>query len=292
MVLPSRISHQTTAVTATTTTTSTTTTTTLFAKNAGPSFSSDDPSDGRLNGGERKKKKKKKNKSKKKQINDRTKPANGFGSTSSSGDDNGIGSGIMEMKEDGIRFFTDDEELDKPIPFVNDDGSGYIECYAESVATINGVDYTIGAPCDNPVALCFFDTNGDLQNMDLDSEVMDDVYPVASRLMDDEFGEDLVLQRTAQTLTIVGDLEEINDDVDEEEEIDENDVGDDEEQVEIILSFEHVDTEYHLVKILDPVLLVGKAGESIDRRTLLTQEESNRVMPAIENLVIQKSLQG
>ena len=132
MVVPSRISHQTTAVTATTTTTSTTTTTTLFAKNAGPSFSSDDPSDGRLNGGERKKKKKKKNKSKKKQINDRTKPANGFGSTtSSSGDDNGIGSGIMEMKEDGIRFFTDDEELDKPIPFVNDDGSGYIECYAE-----------------------------------------------------------------------------------------------------------------------------------------------------------------
>ena len=37
-----------------------------------------------------------------------------------------------------------------------------------------------------------------------------------------------------------------------------SDVGDTEEEVEILVSFEEDGQEYHLVRLLDPVLLVGK----------------------------------
>ena len=51
------------------------------------------------------------------------------------------------------------------------------------------------------------------------------------------------------------------------------------------MSFEENEREYHLVRLLDPVLLVGKGGGE-DTRILLTPEESDRVMPKIEKLFL------
>lgn len=48
------------------------------------------------------------------------------------------------------------------------------------------------------------------------------------------------------------------DDDDESEEDDEGDLDETEEEVEILVSFEEDGREYHLVRLLDPVLLVGK----------------------------------
>lgn len=51
---------------------------------------------------------------------------------------------------------------------------------------------------------------------------------------------------------------------DGEDEDDDDDYGDDindsEEEVEILVSFEEEGREYHLVRLLDPVLLVGKVN--------------------------------
>jgi hypothetical protein len=124
---------------------------------------------------------------------------------------------------------------------------------------------------------------------------MDDVYPIAEHIVNEEFGDELVLQRTPQTLTLVGELEDDDDDEDDdEEELDDGDDDDGEEEdgglydgdedVELLLSFEHRDKEYNLVRLMDPVLLVGKADpEREDLRTLLTPEESERIMPLLEN---------
>ncbi len=54
---------------------------------------------------------------------------------------------------------------------------------------------------------------------------------------------------------------ELNDEEDDDESDEEDDVGDvdeAEEEVEILVSFEEDGREYHLVRLLDPVLLVGK----------------------------------
>ena len=177
------------------------------------------------------------------------------------------------------------EEEGIPIPFVDLQGASFIECYADSFTTINGVEYTIGVPCDYAVALCYFDDQEQLIPVELDDDMMDDVFPIAASIVEEEFGEELSLHRTPQTLTLVGELEE---EEDEEDDDDEDDMEDGEEEVEILLSFEHRGKEFNLVRLLDPVLLVGKADpENGDRRVLLSVEESEQVMPVLEDLFLE-----
>lgn len=178
------------------------------------------------------------------------------------------------------------EDEGVPIPFVDLDGNNFIECYADSFTTIDGVEYTIGVPCDYAVALCYFDAAEQLIPVELDDDMMDDVFPVAAGIVEEEFGEELSLHRTPQTLTLVGELEDEDDDEDSED--DDDDMEDGEEEVEILLSFEHRGKEFNLVRLLDPVLLVAKADpENSERRILLSTDESEEVMPVLEGMFLE-----
>merc|ERR1712232_1288300 len=112
-------------------------------------------------------------------------------------------------------------------------------------------------------------------------DLMDDIFPIAENIVSEEFEEELALQRTPQALTLVGELED--DDIEDEEYED----FDGDEDVEVLLSFEHRGKEFNLVRLLDPVLLVGKNdSERSDLRVLLTPEESEKVMPILENVFL------
>jgi hypothetical protein len=180
-----------------------------------------------------------------------------------------------------------EEEEGVPIPFVDKEGNRFIECYADSIATVEGEEYTIGVPCDYCVALCYTDDDNNLVPVELNDKLMDDIFPIAENVISEEFGEELVLQRTPQTLTLVGELEEDEDDADEndvDEENDDDDPYDGEEEVELLLTFDHRDREYSLVRLMDPVLLVGRTdADRPDLRVLLTPEESEEIMPVLES---------
>jgi len=197
--------------------------------------------------------------------------------------DKGEGDHLMRVAE---------EDEGVAIPFLDIDGNSFIECYADSVARISGVEYTIGVPCDYCVALCYFEPDGNLVPVELNDKLMDDIFPVAENIVSEEFGEELALQRTPQTLTLVGELED-EDDEDEDSDDDEDDEDDDsflsagEEDVEVLLSFEHRGAEFNLVRLLDPVLLVGKPNaDRPNLRDLLTPEESEEVMPRLEEMFL------
>lgn len=106
-----------------------------------------------------------------------------------------------------------------------------------------------------------------------------------------EFGEELVLQRTPQTLTLVGELEdEDEEEFEEDDELSVDDDEEDEEEVEVLLTFEHRGREFNLVRLLDPILLVGRADPSVpENRILLTAEESSDVMPILEELFLEST---
>eukprot|EP00560_Eucampia_antarctica_P002021 CAMPEP_0197834374 /NCGR_PEP_ID=MMETSP1437-20131217/22098_1 /TAXON_ID=49252 ORGANISM="Eucampia antarctica, Strain CCMP1452" /NCGR_SAMPLE_ID=MMETSP1437 /ASSEMBLY_ACC=CAM_ASM_001096 /LENGTH=199 /DNA_ID=CAMNT_0043438981 /DNA_START=234 /DNA_END=833 /DNA_ORIENTATION=- len=177
------------------------------------------------------------------------------------------------------------EDDDTPVPFVDVDKNEFIECYADSIAVVNGIEYTVGTPCDYPVALCFFDNEDQLIPIELDEELMDDIFPLAESIVEEEFGEELNLQRTSQTLTLMGELDD--EEEDEYDDDEEEDGDNEEEEVEIMISFEHKGREYSLVRLLDPVLLVAKNDpENSTKRILLTEEESNKVMPILEDLFL------
>lgn len=183
-----------------------------------------------------------------------------------------------------------DEDEGVAIPFLDTIENSFIECYADSIANLGGVEYTIGVPCDYCVALCYFEPDGSLVPVELNDKLMDDIFPVAENIVMEEFGEELSLQRTPQTLTLVGELE---DDEDDDEDMDDDDEEDDdspyagEEDVEVLLSFEHRGTEFNLVRLLDPVLLVGKRDpDRPDMRNLLLPDESDKVMPLLEEMFL------
>ena len=73
------------------------------------------------------------------------------------------------------------EDDDTAIPFVEVGSSSFIECYADSIAIVNGVEYTIGSPCDHAVALCYFDDDEQLIPIELEEDLMDDIYNMAAR---------------------------------------------------------------------------------------------------------------
>jgi hypothetical protein len=184
-----------------------------------------------------------------------------------------------------------DDEDDTPIPFIDGDSSSFIECYADSVAFVEGVEYTIGIPCDYSVALCYFEGEN-LIPVELNDALMDDVFPIAETIVAEEFGEELVLQRTPQTLTLVGELDldegDEDDEDDEDDDDDDEDLEDGEEEVDVLLTFDHRGTEFNLVRLLDPILLVGKTDpERPDMRNLLSPEESDKIMPILEEMFLE-----
>ena len=87
----------------------------------------------------------------------------------------------LQMTNGGSTLHKVPEDDDTAIPFMEVDGSAFIECYADSVAIINGVEYTIGSPCDHAVALCYFDEDEQLVPIELDEDLMDDVFNIAAR---------------------------------------------------------------------------------------------------------------
>ena len=187
------------------------------------------------------------------------------------------------------RINEDDEGV--PIPFVDKVSNSFIECYADAIASVKGVEYTIGVPCDYSVALCYFEGEN-LIPVELNDSLMDDIFPIAENIVAEEFGEELALQRTPQTLTLVGELDEDDEDEDDEEEGDDEDEDEDdeegEEEVEVLLSFEHRGREFNLVRLLDPILLVGKNDpDRPDLRILLTPEESDEIMPVLEEMFLE-----
>ena len=85
----------------------------------------------------------------------------------------------MSKKENTLIKIPEDD--DTAIPFVDGDNTGFIECYADSFANVNGVKYTIGSPCDTAVVLCFFDEHDQLIPIELEEALMDDIFPIAER---------------------------------------------------------------------------------------------------------------
>jgi len=192
-----------------------------------------------------------------------------------------VDGGKTSSGDDKIQMVSPDEDLE-PIPFT--DGSGnVIECYSDATATIRGVEYTIGHVCDNAMDIVFMDEQDELVPIEVEDDIMDEVFPIALTSLEQEFPGEFTLLRTPATLTLIGDLggndEEGDDDQKEEED-------EDEATAELLLSFEHKDKTYSLVHPLDLMLLVGTVDtKSPDQRILISDEQAEQVMPTLMEML-------
>jgi hypothetical protein len=165
-----------------------------------------------------------------------------------------------------------------------------INCHVDFLCTVEGIEYTIGVPCNYPVRLYYF---GDWVDkigqpriyVELsDRATMDELFPVARAAVVKSFGEKVDLERTPQTLQLVGEL----------------DCDDDDDFWDFVAVFQHRGKEYRVKHYVDeqPFFLVGKVPDKVegevamnsDVRVLLTPEELDQIMPVLEPFLQFRSL--
>ena len=160
-----------------------------------------------------------------------------------------------------------------PAVVVRDAQGRQLLCYLEQVIPLEGQEYALLTPVDTPV--CLFRMHGDEEEPELIETIhtSEPILSVADVVLQEH---DLVLVRSAVTLTVSGELEEPDPDELEGDE----DLDDDSDTYELLVSFMVDNGEYGLYIPLDPFFVVARMqnGEGM----VVEGEEFERIQPLIE----------
>nr|YP_009530340.1 hypothetical protein PMNZ_066 [Paulinella micropora]AXY63029.1 hypothetical protein PMNZ_066 [Paulinella micropora] len=176
--------------------------------------------------------------------------------------------------------------FDARTTWVYDDESKTLLCYLEHKIPLDGNFYALLTPVDTPVCLFRFygDNDPELISATTDPSLHDSILSVADAILEEH---DLILVRSAVSLTVSGDLNEAErDDVEaDDEEFDDDDELDDDdsaesETYELLASFIFEDQEYGLYIPLDPFFIVARLSDN--RAQLVEGEEFDQVQSRIE----------
>ena len=164
---------------------------------------------------------------------------------------------------------------DHPTLLVRDREGHDLLCFLEHLIPLDGQDYALLSPVDTPVSL--FRLTDDADPEPINSVTSSEpILSVADVVLQEH---DLVLVRSAITLTVSGELEEPDQDELEELE-DDDDLDEDSETFELLVSFMVDAQEYGLYIPLDPFLVLVRMVDG--QAELLNDEELDRVQPRIE----------
>jgi hypothetical protein len=170
-------------------------------------------------------------------------------------------------------------EMDAPTVLLNDDEGRSLLCYIEHELDIKGTTYGLLLPVDTPINI-FTWPMGDSE--DEDPQLVDDedelalILPIARAVLAEQ---NLTLLHTAVTLTVEGDLPDLDDEEDEDE--DDLDLPEgDTEEFELLATFFNEEQEYAIYTPMDPFLVVVRLEDGEPK--LLSQEEFMEIEPLIE----------
>ncbi len=159
-----------------------------------------------------------------------------------------------------------------PTLLVSDSKGSELLCYLEQIVPIQGIDYVLLTPVDTPVCLFHLLENEDpilIKTIESKEPILD----VADVVLQEH---DLTLIRSAVTLTVSGELEEP-----EPEELEEQDLEDDSETYELLVTFKVDNEEYGLYIPLDPFFIVGKLEDG--KATVVEGSDFDNIQPLIES---------
>jgi hypothetical protein len=174
---------------------------------------------------------------------------------------------------------------------VTDDQGRSLPCYVEHQFEMNGVEYAVLLPVNIPVDLVtwFGDDESDDEEADLATdEQIDGVFETAKAVLAQQ---DLLLQRTALTLTVVGEIPELDEAI---EALNETDSDEDEEELLCLANFYEGEQEYGLYVPIDPMLVLARINAEA-KPELLTDEELDELeplLPSIESLIAERLFKG
>ena len=152
-----------------------------------------------------------------------------------------------------------DESAEYPVVTLTDEAGRKLPCYVEKTLDVDGTDFLLLLPVDLPIEVFVWQAadedesaNGDEEVLvDVEDEDIDALFPSARAVLAEL---DLILERSAHTLTAVGDLPEADDEDCFSLEISEEDSEPMTEDFQMLANFFHNDAQYTLCTPLEPLL--------------------------------------
>jgi len=149
-----------------------------------------------------------------------------------------------------------------------------LTCYVEHFVKIAGEEYVVLLPLDAPVEIFAWPEDAE-EPIPIENsvEIAEEMFAVAKAVLAEK---DLTLQRTAERLTVAGELPELN--------LVEEELDPDTEEFIYLAKFYYKQEEYYVYAPLDPLLLLAKMNDA-GQPELLSPEELSRIehlLPEIE----------
>ena len=155
---------------------------------------------------------------------------------------------------------------------LNDSNGNELFCYLEQIVKVKDKEYALLTPVDTPVSLFKINEKDEptlIDKIDKNEQILNNADAVLQE-------HDLKLIRSAVTLTVSGELEEPIYD-----ELEEDNLNDDSESYELLVSFNLLQEEYGLYIPLDPFFIVAKLKD--EKAILIEDDEFDNIQPLIES---------
>ncbi len=176
--------------------------------------------------------------------------------------------------------------MDAPTVLLHDETGRSLLCYLERSLTLNTQTYGLLQPVDAPIVIFSWqDDEEDEEPVLVDDEKeLKHLFPTAKAVLSEQ---NLTLLETAITLTVEGDLPEV-------EEEDESDLNGDmngfeaeeSEEFQLLAIFYHEEREYGIYTPLEPFLIVTRMEDETPK--LISPEEFAEIEPLLEEILAQE----
>ena len=167
---------------------------------------------------------------------------------------------------------------EEDIVTLGDDRGRTLDCMIQSVVKLEGQDYLLLVPVDAPIEILRWpgEDEDDETPIPVDSEAeLDQIFPTAKVVLEEQ---NLTLKRSAVSLTVAGELPEIDpDDLEDGEE--DSEEGDYEEMVELT-SFYCDEQEYGIYTPIEPFFILARQNDRGEPQ-LLSGEELQKIEPLL-----------
>jgi Protein of unknown function (DUF3727) len=173
----------------------------------------------------------------------------------------------------------DDFSMDAPTVTITDEKGQTLTCYIEHSLTIEAEEYVLLLPVDSPVEIFAWQETEDAEEdaaVPISETEVDNLFPVAKAVLEEQ---NLTLKRTAITLTVEGDLPDLEEEAEDDLVLEE----DEQEELQLLASFYHQEQEYAIYTPLDPFLILARIDEN-GKPQLLSPEEMQKLEPMLPSL--------
>ena len=179
--------------------------------------------------------------------------------------------------------FEENDSLEPASVTLTDAATGRsLDCYIEHSLEVDGTLYLLLLPVDSPIEIVAWNEDGEQEATLVEDEPeLDRIFADAQAVLAEQ---NLTLKRTAHTLTVAGEIPE----VDEEDiltiEMEEEGSEIEPEEFQLLANFYHEEQEYGVYTPLDPLLFFARENQD-GNPELLSPDEFKKVQPLLEEML-------